>query len=808
MPSKEGFDHSKWEDASLSKDQLEYAAADAIVVLRIVALSEQPPNLPMIGPAAVGADITKGAELHLQESDGASDSTAHVIDEQHQNPQLSNDAVKRHRRRSVPANAGAIDDPVLQGVIENLPDGSEDDDECDDDEPQIHSDSGAPGLMEHCIRHIEDYACSARTDLVRLPSGVSVADRKKLHDLCSTYGLWHSSSGVAGVDSSDRTLTFQRRFVFQPVCEAFADEAVGYVLATRSSGCDDCVRGVVEHYELHGDGPRWRVRDEGSNGLRWVNLQELNAQLKLRADVDATLATERAPLGFHPLPVALADAADDRLAALQAKVPENWHELDAQTTPQDLRHFLTNIMRMCAAKPGDYAWKVCVSDLTSVFFKPMKGERERLLRDMKRRFPEENIRHYGRSYFRRFTRCVCPPPREQLQDFFDWYRFWSTFPHPTMDGRTMFTADSWAIFKHECTYIQQGFTSDPPGMNMYVLVRTTKYGRDIYRCLRSSSQVEGWHNFLIRNTDVRARASGQRAKDACLRGSRDVWNVRSAVKAGVIPCILHHRVYLRDMLCDIVRGSPLEAMVALKGWRRVDQSLAPTVPVGYGVPSRGPGASFGELSRTPLGKHSSVTAFKYAVNKFGQPEASTLLSYDDKCKVLAKPAALLSATTNVGAYSSMALFNATGVLPTSSAVKELPGKMLEHTKTAAALVALNHVDLRGRLQRPANSWQIGERHVFARVEPSLGVAAPLPAGFFGGTYGPKDVLVGCWQPAMIPELTYPKNDVPEPKTRAEKEKERKRNKRARETLDQHSQRLENMRTRARMRRANDPASKR
>ena len=149
----------------------------------------------------------------------------------------------------------------------------------------------------------------------------------------------------------------------------------------------------------------------------------------------------------------------------------------------------------------------------------------------------------------------------------------------------------------------------------------------------------------------------------------------------------------------------------------------------------------------------------------------------------------------------MALFNATGVLPTSSAVKELPGRMLEQTKTAAALVALNHADLRGRLQRPASSWQIGERQVFAPVEPSLGVAAPLPAGFFGGIYGPKSVLVGCWKQTMIPETAYPNDDLPEPKTRAEKAKERTQNKRAQETSEQRSMRLENVRTRARLRRA-------
>ena len=85
-------------------------------------------------------------------------------------------------------------------------------------------------------------------------------------------------------------------------------------------------------------------------------------------------------------------------------------------------------MRMCAAKPEDYARKVCVSDLTDLFFKPMKGERQRLLRDVKRRFPEESIRHYGRSYFGALLDACARHPVSSSKTFINGIASGAPFP--------------------------------------------------------------------------------------------------------------------------------------------------------------------------------------------------------------------------------------------------------------------------------------------------------------------------------------------------------------------------------------------
>jgi len=105
--------------------------------------------------------------------------------------------------------------------------------------------------------------------------------------------------------------------------------------------------------------------------------------------------------------------------------------------------------------------------------------------------------------------------------------------------------------------------------------------------------------------------------------------------------------------------------------------------------------------------------------------------------VLAHPDALISATTapaTASAGKSEAIFKASGLYPTPGAIDSFPARMLEQMQTEAALETLGHSDLRGRLYRPADSWQVGHQAVSPPVQPTLGVAAVLPANCFTGLH--------------------------------------------------------------------------
>jgi hypothetical protein len=122
---------------------------------------------------------------------------------------------------------------------------------------------------------------------------------------------------------------------------------------------------------------------------------------------------------------------------------------------------------MCRSGPDCVAYQQCIMDLADVFFKPMAGERERLLRT-------STQSTLTRHFFKRNARFVCPAPHAQLRDFYDWYLFWSSYPLPTDETQSFFLANSDALFKKECKYVQHGQTSDLPGLDYYALIGTTR----------------------------------------------------------------------------------------------------------------------------------------------------------------------------------------------------------------------------------------------------------------------------------------------------------------------------------------------
>ena len=59
------------------------------------------------------------------------------------------------------------------------------------------------------------------------------------------------------------------------------------------------------------------------------------------------------------------------------------------------------------------------------------------------------------------------------------------------------------------------------------------------------------------------------------------YSVKGLLSSGVLPHIGHFYLWVRDLIYDMVHGTPLEGKVeAVKGWPRVDTSVEPTVPRG------------------------------------------------------------------------------------------------------------------------------------------------------------------------------------------------------------------------------------
>lgn len=86
---------------------------------------------------------------------------------------------------------------------------------------------------------------------------------------------------------------------------------------------------------------------------------------------------------------------------------------------------------------------------------------------------------------------------------------------PARPEHDFFIRDAWQIFTKEIAYVQKGYLSDVPGMNMYTYVRTiASTGCIVYRGKRSSSALEGYHLHLRAAQHPCAKISGYKLETA------------------------------------------------------------------------------------------------------------------------------------------------------------------------------------------------------------------------------------------------------------------------------------------------------
>ena len=106
---------------------------------------------------------------------------------------------------------------------------------------------------------------------------------------------------------------------------------------------------------------------------------------------------------------------------------------------------------------------------------------------------EEQIKRTRRRYWRRRCRYTIPPPAMLAPRLRVVYDFFKELVDPATN-KPFFIADHAKRFNNELRYVLNGDLSDPPGVEMYRKLKTLKKtGFVVYLCLRSSSQLEGYH---------------------------------------------------------------------------------------------------------------------------------------------------------------------------------------------------------------------------------------------------------------------------------------------------------------------------
>ena len=117
------------------------------------------------------------------------------------------------------------------------------------------------------------------------------------------------------------------------------------------------------------------------------------------------------------------------------------------------------------------------------------------------------------------------------------------------------------------------------------------------------------------------------------------WTVKAMIKAKLLPEVAHFNLHLRDRLMVVVHGTQLESMEILRGWKRVDQSKAPTVPRGVREGLLSEPLQDGERS-TSTAAHSGQAAESWVTQTCGHDAPSNLTSRADIAAVLQAPAAM------------------------------------------------------------------------------------------------------------------------------------------------------------------------
>jgi hypothetical protein len=139
-------------------------------------------------------------------------------------------------------------------------------------------------------------------------------------------------------------------------------------------------------------------------------------------------------------------------------------------------------------------------------------------------------------------------------------------------------ANHWAFFRKENKYVQQGCLSDPLNMDMYSVVLQLPGHLTRYRCLRTTSALEG-HFMQHFHKSVKAGARGMGLETLHVRINMFdwSWSVEAAQNASVIPRVGHTWLWLVDALAAICRDLPPGAKLppSLRKWKPIDTTVEP-----------------------------------------------------------------------------------------------------------------------------------------------------------------------------------------------------------------------------------------
>jgi hypothetical protein len=410
----------------------------------------------------------------------------------------------------------------------------------------------------------------------------------------------------------------------------------------------------------------------------------------------------------------------------------------------DIRHWMANFFLMAKSKESAI-FKYFCSAVSDAVFKEDPERRKAVIEHLKKMgVDSEKIKRVKRRFFRKKGIYTIPKPRRLYQDLLAVFEFFSLIIDPST-AMPFFHNTARKIFEQQMKYVKAGYLSDPPGMTMYVKIGAMTTGLPLYRCVRSTSALEGYHLHLRQTVSAGGKNASPRWHDAVTNYFDFRWCVKALRKAGLMPqYIRHYDFQLYNLLYDIVDG--LYDRQMMPGFRRIIRKepqvihglhfalkltgrviRAGTAPVAIG--GAGPPSS----SPPPLASTSSTEQPLAAVIGLGTPSLSSSSS--------SSPSSLLSSSSLSSSSSStpLSLLSAAATMAIDSVALRADTVMADGTaaivgRREAARVAVSA----GQSQQVAKRTTPAATNPYSLVGGNAGGVLPsLPTGISSGEWFAK-----------------------------------------------------------------------
>jgi hypothetical protein len=230
-----------------------------------------------------------------------------------------------------------------------------------------------------------------------------------------------------------------------------------------------------------------------------------------------------------PVPVAEPNEVNDELIRKAAEKegvtigPDEACKDESKGLKQDVEHIFIRFGKRLSKSHG--AFGVFMARLSDAFFVPSQDDIEFIKAALRKAdVSEDEINSKKWQYYKTRVRRTVPSPTELEREFKKVVQLFADVPD-AKTSKPLFSKDTWNLYKSTLKHIRKGCLSDVAGMSYYVQLRTDSMGIPIFKCLRGTNALEGFHQKIrqvIRGFNVSPRYAVALLHEFVYRWNHDV----------------------------------------------------------------------------------------------------------------------------------------------------------------------------------------------------------------------------------------------------------------------------------------------